>query len=76
MKMPACITVERSVLCGSFVGEVFGAFRVFFEDERKSRIDKEKGSAAPRAIDNFLITVPLLDSFSLLVTVLFVGKGG
>ena len=38
MKMFVCITVERSVLCGDLVGEVFGVFQTFFEDERKSRI--------------------------------------
>ena len=36
--MFACITIERSVLRRSLVGEVFGAFRAFFDDERKSRI--------------------------------------
>ena len=36
--MFACITIERSVLRGSLVGEVFGAFRAFFDDQRKSRI--------------------------------------
>ena len=39
-------------------------------------IDKDKAARLRGAIDNFLITVPSLDSFSLLVTVLFVGKGG
>ena len=38
MKMLACITVERSVLCGSLVGEVFSAFRALFEDFIYSRI--------------------------------------
>ena len=37
MKMLACITVERSVLCGSLVGEVSCAFHSFFEDEKESR---------------------------------------
>ena len=37
MKMLACITVERSVLCGSLVGEVFSAFRALFEDFIYSR---------------------------------------
>ena len=37
MKMLACITVERSVLCGSLVGEVFSAFRALFEDFVYSR---------------------------------------
>ena len=39
MKMLACITVERSVLCGSLVGEVFSAFRALFEDFIYSRIN-------------------------------------
>ena len=38
MKMLACITVERSVLCGSLVGEVSCAFRALFEDFIYSRI--------------------------------------
>ena len=36
-------------------------------------IDKDRASSAN---DNFLITVPFSGSFSLLATVLFVGKGG
>ena len=38
-------------------------------------IGKDKAVRLRGAIDNFLITVPSLDSFSLLVTVLFVAKG-
>ena len=38
MKMFACIRVERSVLCGSFVGGGFRCSSSLFEDERKSRI--------------------------------------
>ena len=39
-------------------------------------IDKDKAARLRGAIDNFLITVPSLDSFSLLVTVLFVAERG
>ena len=39
-------------------------------------IDKDKAVRLRGAIDNFLITVPSLDSFSLLVTVLFVAERG
>ena len=39
-------------------------------------IDKDKAARLRGAIDNFLITVPSLDSFSLLVTVLFVAEMG
>ena len=39
-------------------------------------IDKDKAVRLRGAIDNFLITVPSLDSFSLLVTVLFVVERG
>ena len=39
-------------------------------------IVKDKAARLRGANDNFLITVPPLDSFPLLVTVLFVGKGG
>ena len=39
-------------------------------------IDKDKAARLRGAIDNFLITVPSLDSFVPLITVLFVGKGG
>ena len=39
-------------------------------------IDKDKAARLRGAIDNFLITVPFLDSFSLLVTVLFVAERG
>ncbi len=42
MKMLACITVERSVLCGSLVGEVFSAFRALFEDFIYSRIKNRR----------------------------------
>ena len=37
-------------------------------------INKEKGGAASNANDNFLITVRFHGSFSLLVTVLFIGE--
>ena len=37
--------------------------------------DKDKAARLQGAIDNFLITVPPLDSFPRLVTVLFVAKG-
>ena len=51
------------------------------EERRRQRkncaaIVKDKAAWARWANDNFLITVPPLDSFPLLVTVLFVGKGG
>ena len=39
-------------------------------------IVKDKTARLRGAIDNFLITVPLSGSFSLLVTVLFVGERG
>ena len=39
-------------------------------------IDKDKAARLRGAIDNFLITVPPLDSFPLLVTVLFVVERG
>ena len=39
-------------------------------------IDKDKAARLRGAIDNFLITVPSLDSFALLVTVLFVAERG
>ena len=39
-------------------------------------IDKDKAVRLRGAIDNFLITVPSLDSFFLLVTVLFVAERG
>ena len=39
-------------------------------------IDKDKAVRLRGANDNFLITVPFSGSFSLLATVLFVGKGG
>ena len=39
-------------------------------------IDKDKAARLRGAIDNFLITVPSLDSFSLLITVLFVAERG
>ena len=39
-------------------------------------IDKDKAARLRGANDNFLITVPSLDSFSLLVTVLFVAERG
>ena len=43
--------------------------------QRKNCAAIDKDTASP-SNDNFLITVPLLGSFPLLVTVLFVGKGG
>ena len=39
-------------------------------------IDKDKAARLRGANDNFLITVRFLGSFVLLITVLFVGKGG
>ena len=39
-------------------------------------IDKDRAAWLRGANDNFLITVPSLDSFSLLITVLFVAERG
>ena len=44
--------------------------------QRKNCAAIDKDKAVPGANDNFLITVPFSGSFSLLATVLFVGKGG
>ena len=43
--------------------------------QRKNCVAIDKDRASP-SNDNFLITVPFSGSFSFLVTVLFVGKGG
>ena len=43
--------------------------------QRKNCAAIDKDTASP-SNDNFLITVPLLGSFPLLVTVLFVGERG
>ena len=48
----------------------------FRQRKNCAAIDKDTASRLRGANDNFLITVPSLDSFSLLVTVLFVVERG
>ena len=62
---------KTSIFCAAVVNK-----KAFWQRKICAAIGKDKAAQPRWANDNFLITVPSLDSFSLLVTVLFVGKGG
>ena len=50
--------------------------KAFRQRKNCAAIDKDKAARLRGANDNFLITIPLFGSFSLLVTVLFVVERG
>ena len=62
---------KTCIFCAAVVNK-----KAFQQRRNCVAIDKDKAARLRGANDNFLITVPPLDSFPLLVTVLFVGKGG
>ena len=59
------------IFCAAVVNK-----KAFWQRRNCAAIVKDKAAWFRWANDNFLITVPPLVSFPLLVTVLFVGKGG
>ena len=62
---------KTCIFCAAVVNK-----KAFWQRRNCAAIVKDKAAWFRWANDNFLITVPPLDSFPLLVTVLFVGKGG